>query len=302
MSTMARIRQIDRRDADDWPIDRSARTSIQRRLRSVAWYAVMIVLLLLMLMPLLIALSSSFKPSSEILRYPPTLAPKRATLDQFVRLLSARQFPIYVLNTIVVGLVTTFLSLLAGSLAAYSLAQFKFRGNAIFTQSIVLLYMFPPVLLVIPLYLTIVSFRLQDTLYSLILAYSTFALPFTIWIMRTFFEGLPSELRDAARIDGCTEMGVLSKVILPLSLPGLAAVGAWSFMSVWGEYIFAITFINTDRFRTVASGLNGLVGQVSLDFGVLLAGSVLAIVPPILLFFVAQEYVLEGLTAGAVKG
>lgn len=274
----------------------------RRRAKLLAWFGIMILILVVMLLPLFIALTSSFKPGAEILRYPPTLVPKRVTLEQFVRLFSARQFPTYVLNTIVVGLVTTFVSLLVGSLAAYSLAQFKFRGNAIFAQGIVLLYMFPPVLLVIPLYLTMVSLRLQDTLSSLIFAYSTFALPFTIWIMRTFFEGLPTELRDAALIDGCTEMGVLGKVILPLSLPGLAAVGAWSFMSVWGEYIFAITFINTDRFRTIASGLNSLVGQVSLDFGVLLAGSILAIVPPVLLFFVAQEYVLEGLTAGAIKG
>jgi multiple sugar transport system permease protein len=281
---------------------RQTHRDLRRRVKPLAWYVIMTLILVGMLLPLFIALTSSFKPGAEILRYPPTLVPKRVTLEQFMRLFTARQFPVYVLNTIVVGLVTTFVSLLVGSLAAYSLAQFKFRGNAVFAQAIVLLYMFPPVLLVIPLYLTMVTLRLQDTLSSLILAYSTFALPFTIWIMRTFFEGLPSELRDAALIDGCTEMGVLSKVILPLSLPGLAAVGAWSFMSVWGEYIFAITFINTDRFRTIASGLNSLVGQVSLDFGVLLAGSILAIVPPVLLFFVAQEYVLEGLTAGAIKG
>jgi multiple sugar transport system permease protein len=273
-----------------------------RIFRKIIFYLLVIIVVLITLSPILLAAKTAFQPAQEISQYPPILIPKHPTLDNFKNALQNAQFLHFIQNTTILGLATIILTLPAGALAAFALARFRFKGQRLFSQSVLILYMFPSVLLLIPLYLLYFRWDLIDKHIGLVFAYTTFALPFTIWLLEAFFSAIPIELDEAAMVDGCTRLGTLFRIVLPLSLNGLTATAVFVFMLVWGEYIFTITFLNTESKRTVATGLNTMVGNYSMDPGLVMAAVMLTTIVPLILFFFIQKYLIEGLTAGALKG
>jgi multiple sugar transport system permease protein len=257
---------------------------------------------LIVLGPLIVEFKSSLQPPTEIESYPPILLPIHPTLANFANALGGRNFYRFLLNSMMVASATAFASIVVAALAAFALSRLRFRGQELFSQGVLLLYMFPSILLVVPLYLTFFKLHLVDSMIGLIISYVPIALPLCIWMLEAFFNTIPKDLDDAAMIDGCTRLGVIFRVVLPLSAPGVAATAVFAFMTAWGEYIFAITFINSEINKTVVAGLYSLVGYYAMDHGLVMAASVFVTLPPLLLFFAFQRYLIAGLTMGAVKG
>jgi multiple sugar transport system permease protein len=274
----------------------------RRILGMVLGYTVLTVSTLIVLFPIWVAVTTALKPMDEVMVFPPSFFPRNPTLSNIQRILNMKRFVRYLFNSFFVSAVTTLLSMVLATLGGYALSRFAFPGRRIFSQLILFVYMFPGVLLVIPLFLMLYSIGLVDTYASLILSFTTFSLPFCVWMLKGFFDSLPPELEDAGMVDGCSRLGVLRRIILPLSAPGLAAVAAFAFLLAWSEYLFSITFINSDAKRTLAAGMQTLVGQYSVDYGLLMAAAVVSIVPLMIFFLLLQKYIVEGMTAGAVKG
>jgi len=276
--------------------------SSKRNLTKAFLTVILIVVLVIVLFPVFLTVSISFKPPTEVQKYPPVLLPIRPTMENFTNLLIGRNFLGYVTNTLFIAFVTTFFSLCIGTMAGYAISRHEFKGRRVLSNSVLLAYMFPPVLLVIPLYMIMNSWRLVDTRTSLIIAYVTFSLPLCIWLLKGYFDSLPHDIENSARIDGCSEMGILIRIVLPLSAPGVMSAGAFSFMLVWLEYLFAMTFVTTGAKLTITAGIASVVGQYWAGYGMLMAASIIATTPAIFFFAVAQRFVIGGLIAGAVKG
>jgi len=253
---------------------------------------------------------SSISPQLELTSIPPHVIPEHPTLDNYVRLLggaersdvAAYEFRRALLNTLTVGLVVTGAGLVVGSAAAYAFARMQFRGRSGLFLLIVFTQMLPSLALAIPLYVLLSRFEMVNTLGGLVLVYSSFTLPFVVWVMRGYFLSIPRELEEAAMIDGCSRLSALVRVVLPLSAPGLTATAIFSLLAVWSEFFLAVIFTSTDTSKTISVVAAEFSGRYSLDYGGLTASAVLASLPPVLLAILAQRFIVGGLTAGGVRG
>ena len=206
------------------------------------------------------------------------------------------------INSMIVATAVTGLCLVFGSVAAYSFARMARAGQGPLINLMLFAYMLPPIMLVVPLYSVMSKVGLIDRLESLILIYTALIMPFAIWIMRSFFQSIPGELEDAARIDGASRLGALIRVVLPISLPGLVATGLLCFLMSWEEFLIALIFTSSPSAKTVPVAIAEFTGRHSVDFGMMSTGGVIAAIPAVLLAIVFQRYLVSGLTAGAVKG
>lgn len=274
---------------------------VRKFIHSALHYLCIFLLLACLLFPVLMLISTSLKLPGEILTGEHIL-PQELTFYNFLRMAGMPRFRRYLLNTLFVSLATTLLSLVISCLAAYSLSSFRYPGGQLFSRLILMAYMFPGVLLIIPLFLIFNTYNLIDSYLSLIIAYTTFSVPFCTWMLKGFFDGLPKELEDASIIDGCTRLQVLTKIIIPLSTPAIMATGAFAFMLAWNDFLFALVFINSDSLRTLSVGLNTLLGLYYFDYGLLSSASIIMIIPVLILFLSIQRMIVSGLSAGAVKG
>lgn len=265
-------------------------------------YVVGLAALALLMLPLVLMFTTSLKSTGEILGGESTILPQHPTLSNFTDLWKLARFRKYLLNSLTVSGITAFLTLIFGSLAAYSLSSFKFRGRLTFSRLILIVYMFPPILLVIPFFVLMYRYGLYDTHISLVIAYTTLSLPFCTWMLMGFFKNLPKDIEDAALIDGCSKIGILIRILIPLSLPALVATGVFSFMLAWSDFIYALTFINSDNLRTLSVGIHTLIGQQWFPYGLIMAGAVYMAVPICILFLIVQRLFIVGLSSGAVKG
>ena len=204
-------------------------------------------------------------------------------------------------NSFIVASITTVVSLTASTLAAYAFSRYRFKGRKFMMALFLSNNMFPTVLLLIPLYSIMRNLKLLYTPWALVLAYTTFTLPFSVWLLNGFFNDLPMSLEEAALVDGCNRRMAFFKIILPILGPSLVATGVYIFMTSWNEYTFAVMFTNNAS-RTIPVALKSLIGQLGVDWGLLTAGGIITIIPVCIMFFFAQKRVVEGLTAGAVKG
>lgn len=206
------------------------------------------------------------------------------------------------INSVIVASATVAISITIGVFGAYAFARLRFR----FARASLLLflstYMVPPIALVIPMYLIMVKLHLLDTRLGLIVVYCSFATPFVLWIMGNYFQTIPRELEDAARVDGCTRIGALFRVILPLARPGLLSTMLFAFLIAWDEFLYALVFTSTNASKTIPVAIAEFTGRFSTDFGLQAAGGILAAVPPVLIALIFQRYIVGGLAAGAVKG
>jgi multiple sugar transport system permease protein len=270
---------------------------------SAAAWLVLAVAVLVALFPFFWILRTAVTPTPEAFSLRPTLLPTSFTLEHVVRVIVSPTLPFgrYFLNSTLVSLGTTAMVLVAGSWGAYALARLEFKGRRAFGIGLLLIQLFPAVLLVIPLFVVFARVGLVNNLLGLVVAYTTFSLPFVTWLLRGYFLSIPRELEDAARIDGCSYLGVLFRVVLPMAAPGLAAVAALAFVNSWNEFFFAYVFINDDAKRVLAIGLSAYIDQFRTDYTGLFAMATLTTLPVVVVFVVFQRFLVGGLTAGAVK-
>jgi ABC-type glycerol-3-phosphate transport system permease component len=254
--------------------------------------------------PFVWMISTSFKPPQEIYSEP-TLIPINPTLDGYKDMLfkPSKNFDMrtWALNSIIVSVATTVFSLIIASLGGYGISRYRFRGRAFLSYVILMTQVLPGSLLLIPLYVLMNNLNLLNSLTSLVLAYTTFSVPFCTWMMKGFFDSIPKSLDEAASVDGCGKLRTFFTVILPLATPGLVATGLFSFISGWNEYLFASIFVQKYSLWTLPVGLSTAVGQYATNWSSVMAGSVMITVPVIILFLLLQKHLVSGMTSGAVK-
>jgi multiple sugar transport system permease protein len=228
--------------------------------------------------------------------------PTSVTLENFTNVFANTPFPTYFLNSVIVSLSTAFFATILASLtaAAFSRYEFKFKNTIAFI--LLLTQFFPLVIVLVPLFRVLVGIGLVDNLWGLIVVYTAVNTPFATFLMKSFFDAIPRELDDAAMIDGCTRFQALLRVILPLTLPGVAATLGFVFTGAWSELLFSLMLINSESQKTFAVGLLSFIQKGAVNWGQMMAASTIALIPVILFFGFIQRYLIRGLTAGAVKG
>lgn len=253
--------------------------------------------------PLFWMLIGSFKPGGELYAVPPTILPQEWTLQNYRDLFIQTNFPTYFVNSLIVAGGATVLSLAVGGLGAYSLSRFNFFGIGAFSSATLICYMLPEVLIVLPLYIYVVDLGLGDTLIALIIANTAFTLPLTLWFMRSYFNAIPVGLEESAMIDGCTRLGAMLRVTVPLAIPGIVSVGVFAFNHAWNEFLFALVFTSSERNKVLPLGLATWIGQDNIySWGMLLAGAVLVTIPVVVFYLLVQQKLTVGLSEGGVKG
>jgi multiple sugar transport system permease protein len=273
-----------------------------RRLKTIVTSAVVLAYLFAVLLPIYWMFKSSFSENGEMYGVAIQFFPTSLSLVQYAEAINKWRFLQFLGNTITVAVLTTFFTVIMASLAAYSLSRLRYPGRAALARSILFVYLIPGGLLFIPLFILINSLGLLNSLLALILVYQTFAIPFCTWMLIGYFKGIPLELEEAALIDGCTRVGAMVRVLLPLAAPGLVAAAIFTFTLSWKEFLYALIMINNNSAKTLPVGLASLIrGDIYL-FGPMMAGSVMAALPVMVLYMVGQRFVVAGLAAGAVKG
>ncbi len=252
-------------------------------------------------LPILWMVSSSFKANSEIFATPPRLITENFSFAAYTSVFTDPTKLRFFFNSYFVAISVTLLTLLVAILAAYAFSRFEFRGKSLINVIIVGIQAVPPITLLIPYFGLIVTLRLYNTYQGLILTYMVFTLPYAIVMMTGYFNTLPKELDEAARVDGTSWLGALFRILVPISLPGIVSVAVYTFMIAWNEYLFALTLTRTDDMRTVPIGIQLLMGQHSYEWSEMMAMSVLGSIPVLVLFVFFQRYFIGGMTAGAVK-
>jgi multiple sugar transport system permease protein len=252
--------------------------------------------------PIVWTLITSFKPESDIVTNELQYIPENFTLSNYSAILTRSGYPRLIANSLQVTLITMVICMTLGTLAAYSLSRYQFKVRNQILLFYLVIRMFPVVLMIVPLWIMMRYFGLLNTHLGLAIAYTTFLLPLCVWMMKSFFDAIPPDLEDSARIDGCSRLTALFYVVLPLARGGLMATAIFIGIAAWNEYLFALMFTNSQDSQTWPVGLALMVGEFQLPWGALSAGGIISIFPVILLFSLVQQTLVKGLTSGAVKG
>ncbi|MEP9377919.1 carbohydrate ABC transporter permease [Aquabacter sp. CN5-332] len=270
--------------------------------RILLW-AVIVLTVCVVGFPLYWMVISSVKPFSDLFSRTLSLLPsEHFTLANYGRLLRETMFPQYFLNSLIVSTLATGGCMVVAILAAYGITRFRFVGRRLIASSVLFTYMFPPILLSIPLFVMLKNIGLINSLIGLSLAHIAFTLPLVMWLAIIFFEAIPLDLDEAAMIDGAGRLRTLWLVVLPVALPGLVAMGVFAFIISWNDYLFALVLIVDESKKTLPVGVAGFIEATSVEWGLLMAGGVLITLPVLLGFAFVQKWLIQGLAAGAVKG
>ncbi len=283
-------------------------TRILRRISKQVRLLIILILLVLVLLPIYWMFNTSLKPQTEIFEMPPTVFPKEVTLQNYISILvgdlaSSISFMTYFKNSLIVSLSTVICTLILATPAAYAFSRVPFIGKKTLIYLILVSQMLPIVLILIPTYVNFLKLQLLSTYTGLVLPYLMFTLPFAIWMLKGYFDTIPRELDEAAKVDGCNRMQALWKVILPNVRPGLTATAIVTFIMAWDEFIISLTIMDKNSMRTLPVGIiQSFVGEFSIKWGEMMAASVITSIPVILIFIFLSKHLIGGLTAGAVKG
>jgi multiple sugar transport system permease protein len=272
------------------------------RLQTGFAYGVLSFLLVLVLFPFYWMTVTSFKTEDQMRSLVSMFWPSPFALENYVQLVTKTDFLSWFGNSAIVAISSTLVATAIGTLGAYALARLKFLGRAFMSSTVLITYLVPPSILFIPLYAQIRTFCLSDSLAGLIAAYPSFTVPFVTWLLMGYFESIPLELEEAAMIDGSTRFGAFRRIILPLSAPGVLAAALYAFTQAWNEFLYALVFITNVKLRTLPVGLSSFITGDVYGWGYLMAGAVLTTLPVIAVYIYLQKYMVEGLTAGSVKG
>ncbi len=264
-------------------------------------HLVLVVVTLMTLYPVIWVLKMAFTP---VQGFSTSLNPFPAnpSLENFSYLFNDTPFVRWGINSLVIAAATTLVGIFLSCTAAYAFSRFRFPGRKGMLLGFLVTQMFPGVMMMIPLYLLISALGLLDSLFGLILVYSTTSLPFSTWMLKGYFDTIPQDLEESAVMDGATRGMIFWKIIIPLARPAIAVVALFSFMSAWNEFILAATFMNQETMYTLPVGLKMMVGQYSTEWGHFSAASLLVSIPIVALFFYLQQHLVSGLMAGGVKG
>lgn len=269
--------------------------------RRILTHAVLLLLCTYALAPLLWAISTAVKPDGEIMQSR-SILPTHVTFSHFSFVLGQTRFGTWFINSAEVSLATTLLAILVGTLAGYAMSRWRFWGRGIYGNTLLVIQMFPGVMLAIPLYLLLTQYHLINTLWALLVTYLTFALAFSVWMLKGFFDGIPREIDEAALIDGASRLDILWRVILPLAGPGVTTVAVFAFLLAWNEFFFAYVFLASNDRYTLSLGMYSFIEQYTTQWGNIMAAGVLTTLPVLIFFFVLQRSLTRGLIAGSVKG
>ena len=267
-----------------------------------ARWALVLVALVIVVFPFYWMVNTSLKPASEIFLSPPTFISSNWSLDAYVTVLTQRPFARYFLNSLVVTLGTTLLSVTLAAFAAYGFTRFFPRGATPFIVFLLFTKMLPETLLIIPYFQLMSSLGLLNSYFALILAYSSFALPFSVWMLIGFFRSIPRDIDEAAKIDGASYLQTFFLVILPLARPGLVAVALFTFLIAWNSYLWALVLTTDASMHVLSVGVANMVGEYRVQWNELMAAAVIAAVPVMLLFSFLEKHLVNAITSGAVKG
>jgi multiple sugar transport system permease protein len=273
----------------------------RRRTTTSMAYGLLIIVLLYNVIPFLWMIFTATKPEKETYSIPPTFFPEDFTLDAFTQLLRWTNFPRYFLNSTIISLGTALLSTFVGALAGYGFSRFTFRGRAALLGLILASQMLPGVLLVGPYFKMLSRVDLYNTYFGLIIAFTSITLPFSTWMLKGFVDTVPEELDDQAMVDGCTPFGAYWRIVLPVITPGMVATIVFAFLLAWSDLLWVLVLTSGDDMATVTLGLTRLVTQFRIIWPQLMAGSAIGTLPSIVLYMFLQNYLVRGLTAGAVK-
>ena len=258
--------------------------------------------LVITIFPLYWIIITSFKTPGAIFSYPLTYWPEVFSFENYIGLFEKAQFGTYIVNSLLVATVAATLATLISMLAAYVLARFEFRSKGALMMAFLVTQMIPAFIALGPLYLMMVQLHLVDNKMGLMLIYIAVCIPFSTIMLRGFFANVPDALEEAAMIDGLSRFGALFKVIVPVMKPGIVAAFIFNFVNCWNELFLSVTLMNRDSNKTIPTALNGFISSFNIDWGSMSAAAVLTILPTMLLFAFASRYIVQGLTAGAVKG
>ena len=275
---------------------------LRRTLSNLLLYALIIIVCIMTIFPVYWMLVSTFQPNKYTLHYPPPLFPQEITFTQFADLFANHPIALWLRNSLLIATMAMLLCTALTVLGAYTLSNLRWKGRSTFGLFLLVTQMLPEILIIIPLYRIYRQLDLLNSLPALALINTAFALPICIWILKGVFDTIPTEVLDAAVVDGCTEFSALWKIVLPLSLPGLVAVAVVSFFSAWNEFLFAVIMLTSTEFQPASVGLTTLRATGFTPVEQYMAAGLIFSILPVFFYLAMQRYIISGLTAGAVKG
>lgn len=275
--------------------------SIRKTGQAVAFYGISAVSLFLLLFPFFVMLSTSLKQVGEVYSTPPTWIPKVVYWKNYIEIW--QQYPIgrYISNSFFIAVTCTILNGLLAVPAAYAVSRLRFAGRKMFMYMFLVVQMFSPVIIIMPLFKLMAVWGLLDTYQSLIITNTVFTLSFSIWMLSSYFNNVPVDIEQAALIDGCSRVQTITKILIPIAAPGIVTTAIYTFISVWNEFMFALTFISRAEMRPLTVGLYNFIRLWTINWHHLMTGAVIGIVPIVILFMIAERNLVKGLAAGAVK-
>ena len=265
-------------------------------------YSVIAVYLFITVAPLVWVLSTSFKPNQEAISFPPKFLPDHPTLENYFFVLTDSKLVLSLINSLIVSVGSTALSVTVSALGGYAFARYDFKGKNLLMSTILALFMIPVVINIIPLYIMLANVGLLNSLAALVLTFQILIIPLNIFLLKNYFESLPKELEEAALIDGCSKLGALIRVTIPMSLPGFLIAAILSFRFSWNEFVLPVVFANKPDSMIFQVALYQFISLYRIDWGYLTAGINIAIIPVVVLMLIFQKKMIRGLTLGAVRG
>lgn len=273
-----------------------------RLLKKVIHRLSLVLYLLFALFPLYWIVKISLTPDTLLFSNGVTLLPAGITFDHFRYVLLDSDFPTFFINSLIVSLATAAITTVIAAGAGYAFSRFRFRGKVTVAALLLFTQMFPLVMIIAPIYKVMAPLGLTNSLSGLILIYTAFNVPFATFLMQSFFDAIPKDLEESAMLEGCTRFQALCRVLVPLTLPGMAATVGFVFTAAWSELLFSLILINKNDVMTFPVGLLSFVSKFAVSWGEMMAAAVMALIPACLFFAFIQRYLIQGLTAGAVKG
>jgi multiple sugar transport system permease protein len=273
-----------------------------RQFGKVWVYLSAIVLCGFSVVPVLWAISTSLKPNDKIYSQIPKWMPDPLTFEHYFSVLNNKNMLHYFFNSFVISLGATVASLVVCILAAYGFSRYKFPGKKMLLWSILFTVILPRVTIIVPFYIILKNINLINTYSGLVLAYMIFIIPTAVWLLKGYFDNIPYEIEEAATMDGCSPLGILLRIIIPISMPTIASVAMFSFVLAWNEFLFALVFTSGAEIRPLAVGLSFFIDEEGVKWGELMAASILMSIPVIFIFSLSQKFLVKGLSDGAVKG
>ena len=282
-------------------LDKPSSISKARHVTNIITGCLIVILIIVVSFPLLWMTLSSFKPAAELFKNPPSILPKHWSLDWYFQAFQNNNVIHYFLNSLKIALIVMIVDMMVGSLSAYGLTRFDFYGRKVLLTSILAAYCVPPIMLMLPLYKIMTTLNLSGSHVGVIIGHLTITLPFSLWLMVSFFQKLPKSIDESARIDGANEWQIFLVIDFPLCNSGVLSAGIMAFIMSWNEFLLASVLTNQEDMKTLTVGLANYISSTHIDWGIIMALGTITTIPVLVLFSSIQQYFVEGMTAGSVK-